>query len=67
MVVVAVAAVFLAARAEIARWEEKRRRYEILSEVYSDNQRPQRTWCKSERGAGILGTPRKDGASCDVR
>jgi hypothetical protein len=37
MVVVAVAAVFLAARAEVARWEDKRRRYEILSEVYSEN------------------------------
>ena len=37
MVVVAVSAVFLAARAQVARWEDKRRRYEILSEVYSDN------------------------------
>ena len=35
--VVAVAAVFLAARAQFARWEDKRRRYEILSDVYSDN------------------------------
>ena len=25
------------ARAQVARWEDKRRRYEILSEVYSDN------------------------------
>ena len=37
MVVVAVSAVFLAARVQVARWEDKRRRYEILSEVYSDN------------------------------
>lgn len=37
MVVVAVSAVFLAARAQVARWEDKRRRYEILSEVYSEN------------------------------
>jgi len=42
MVVVAVAAVFLAARAEVARCEDKRRRYEILSEVYSDN--PFQVW-----------------------
>jgi len=37
MVVVAVSAVFLVARAQVARWEDKRRHYEILSEVYSDN------------------------------
>ncbi len=37
MFVVAVAAVFLAARTEVARWEDKRRRYENLSDVYSDN------------------------------
>jgi len=37
MVVVAVAAVFLAARVEVARLEDRRRRYEILSEVYSEN------------------------------
>jgi len=37
MAVVAVAALFLAARAEMIRWEDRRRRYEILSEVYSEN------------------------------
>jgi hypothetical protein len=37
MVVVAVAAVFLAAWAEITRWEEKRTRCECLLDVYEDN------------------------------
>jgi hypothetical protein len=42
MIVVAIAAVFLAVWTEIARWEDRRRRYEILSEVYSDN--PFQVW-----------------------
>jgi hypothetical protein len=37
LVVVAIVAAFLAVRFENGRWEERRRRYEILSEVYSEN------------------------------
>ena len=37
MVVVAVSAVLLAARDQVARSEDKRRRYEILSDIYSEN------------------------------
>jgi hypothetical protein len=47
MVAVAVVAVVLGARAQLARWAERRRHYEIMADAYSDN--PFRQWADLTR------------------